>query len=339
MESVPQTPAPRTSAPHPDWPTHSFRAMGGTIALWLDHDDALRARGAFDVVEQLFRYAERTFSRFDPESELSRLNGQPGRAVEVSDLMWDLLDRTLDAAERTGGIFDPTLGRTIAGMGYDVTFERVGQGDSRRAPGSTNGGDPYRAGLWRRIERDEARQTVRLPEGAWLDFGGIAKGYTAELAADLLGMAAPALVDARGDIVAAGAPRGLAGWPVAIAYPADSGRDGPAAFLWMSDGALATSGVDRHHWRHDGHAMHHIIDPRRGGPAGAAAISASVYARDGAEAEVLAKLALIAPDRLPPDAALWAFDTPGTVRVSPAMAAALNWTDPTLTVLTEGITR
>lgn len=324
--------------PHPDWPVHRFWAMGGTIALWLDLDDERQARGAFDVAERLFRYAERTFSRFDPASELSCLNGQPGRPVAVSDLMWGLLGRALAAAEATGSVFDPTLGRTIAGLGYDVTFERIGQrpGSGDALPGEEI---PHRAGLWRRIERDAARCTVQLPEGAWLDLGGIAKGYTAGLAADLLGMAGPALVDARGDVVAAGAPRGLAGWPVAIAYPAGSGRDGPAAFLWMDGGALATSGVDRHRWQHNGHAVHHIIDPRRDAPAGAAAIAASVYADDAADAEVFAKLALIAPERLPVDAALWAFDAPGQARVTAPMAAALDWIDPTLTVLDGGLAR
>ena len=60
-------------------------------------------------VESLFRQQERTMSRFDAASELSRLNQAPDPEVSVSPALFAPLAVAFWAAEATGGLFDPTL--------------------------------------------------------------------------------------------------------------------------------------------------------------------------------------------------------------------------------------
>jgi len=55
------------------------------------------------------------FSRFNADSELSRLNRDPRATVPVSPMMGRIVAAALDGAERTGGLIDPTLVDQIEG--------------------------------------------------------------------------------------------------------------------------------------------------------------------------------------------------------------------------------
>ncbi|MCC6905769.1 MAG: FAD:protein FMN transferase [Anaerolineae bacterium] len=275
--------------PHPDWPSYHFRAMGSAIGVWLDVDDEAGARQAFATVEGLFAEVEAALSRFRPSNELCRLNSRPGEWVPVSRTLWKVLERALDLAEMTGGLFDPTVLSAVRAAGYRDDFETLHY--TTRQPA-----DVLR-GSWQTVRLDEGRRAVLLPDGIGLDFGGIGKGYTAAWAINLLDVWGPALVDAGGDLVAGRAPRGQAGWPVTVNAP--SGRDeppgGPLAFFWLANHTVATSGVDFRRWQTDAGEAHHIIDPRTGKPVENDIRSASVLAGDATLAEALAKAALIEP--------------------------------------------
>jgi thiamine biosynthesis lipoprotein ApbE len=65
----------------------------------------------------------RQFSRFEPESELSTLNGDPRETVPVSQVMARLIGAILDAARASGGLVDGTLVGEIERAGYAEHFE------------------------------------------------------------------------------------------------------------------------------------------------------------------------------------------------------------------------
>src|SRR5262249_17359059 len=136
-------------------------------------------------------------SDYDPESELSRLSrsaGGPAGAVSA-DLFY-VLTRSQQMSQRSGGGF----GGTIAPVGPLWRRARLG----RKLP------DPRRLAEARqrvgpdKLVLDPAAQTVRLLKpGMKLDVGGIAKGYAAQAALDVLKQAGVdrALVAGAGDIV------------------------------------------------------------------------------------------------------------------------------------------
>jgi thiamine biosynthesis lipoprotein len=278
--------------PHPaSWQSHAFRAMGSQIVLWLDSSDAAQAAAAFAQAEALFARNESVLSRFQPHSELMQLNARSGEWVVVSDLLWREISLAVEMARQTNGRFDPTLLNALAQAGYDRSFEQVsGVGNGRwLAPEALYG-------RWAEIELDEARQAVRLPAGAQLDLGGIAKGDTAQQARELLQATGSCLVDAGGDLVAGTAPVGYPGWPVALSPPWSEDMNAPEdlAMFWLANGALATSGIDYRSWVQDGCLAHHLIDPRTGQPAHTDALMATVLASEAAVAEAWATATLIA---------------------------------------------
>ncbi|MCB8985776.1 MAG: FAD:protein FMN transferase [Ardenticatenaceae bacterium] len=270
-------------------PSTTFRAMGCQIDLWLEADES-SAAVAFEAVEKLFAENERILSRFSTTSELTQLNGRTGEWVPVSDLLWNVLEEALIWAAETNGLFDPTCLNALEAAGYVVSFEAM-------ATAQFNGRHQAHHllnGQWSSIQLDPAHQAVYLPYGLRIDLGGIAKGYTAQQAVDLMSPWGACLVNAGGDLVAGAAPSSLPGWPVGVAKPSEAGDPADNALsLWLENAALATSGVDYRRWTSNGRAAHHLIDPRTGLPAITDLVTATVWAAQATEAEVRATTSLI----------------------------------------------
>ncbi len=275
-----------------NWHRHAFRAMGCEMAVWLETAVPNTAAAAFAQIEALFETNEQALSRFRPDSELSQLNTHSGQWVVVSDLMWDVLTMALGMAAITNGRFDPTTLNALEQYGYTVSFEQL----SRLSPNGRSSDIVSFPGQWTAVELNEAQQAVYLPDGLRLDFGGIAKGYTAQQAVDALRAVGPCLVDAGGDLAAGAAPQGYAGWPVAVSAPwtGDGGEPADLFTLWLADQALATSGVDYRNWQQNGRIVHHLIDPVTGQPAATDGLTVTILADDSAQAEAWATAALAA---------------------------------------------
>ncbi len=149
---------------------------------------------------------------------------------------------------------------------------------------------PAAPGRWRGIRVDPQAHSVTLPAGTRLDLGGIAKGWAADRAASMLRPFGSGLVNAGGDLRAWGDQPGVEpgqGWLAAVEDPAWPDRD--AAWLWVREGALATSSIVRRRWT----GGHHLIDPRTGQSADTDLLSVTVLAPTTAQAEVAAKVVLI----------------------------------------------
>ncbi len=242
----------------------SFPAMGTQVELFIDSEPSAESELAFARAEQEFERLEALLSRFRPDSELSALNRSG--ALDAGDDLVTVTRLAVEARERTGGRFDPTVHDALVAAGYDRTFDEVAP-EGEAQPARACGG---------KIRID--RRRIELEPGFRLDLGGIAKGYAVDRACALLDRAGPCLVNAGGDI----AGRGRL-WPVGV----ETG-DGSLT-LGLQDGALATSGRDRRRWQRDGIEAHHLIDPDTGRPAESDLLRVTVVAPTAVDAEVLAK--------------------------------------------------
>jgi FAD:protein FMN transferase len=275
----------------------TFRAMGTDIECLLERPDDAVAEQAFDAAEAEFARLEAALSRFRPDSGLSRLN-MAGEGTVGRDLL-ELATAALEARERTGGRFDPTVHEALVAAGYDRSFELV----ARRGHSSSVAlAEPMAARCGGSVRIDRARSHIELGAGTRIDLGGIAKGHAADRVATALAHAGPCLVSAGGDIAVRGTP-GAGAW--AIAVPTGDGE----LTIGLSAGGLATSGLDRRHWRRDGEDRHHIIDPATGLPAVTDLLRVTAVAASAREAEVLATALLLAGDL---DAAAGEADATGT---------------------------
>jgi thiamine biosynthesis lipoprotein len=263
-----------------------FRAMGSQMAALLDTRPD-RAADRLAQVPGWFAVWEQRLSRFRADSELSQLNRRPGEPVRLSPVLWDVLQASLQAAERTQGLVVPTLLPALESAGYDRDFESL-----RQNPPAASRSPHPEAGDWRALRLDPGGRTVTLPPDVRLDLGGVAKGWAADRAARRLGASAAALIDAGGDIAVSGPPSGGPGWSIGVADPKGS-PEAQVEVLRLARGGVATSGRDYRRWEQEGSWMHHILDPRTALPAHTDVLSATVVAPTATEAEAAAKAALI----------------------------------------------
>lgn len=267
--------------------SHRFRAMGSDVHLLVPDSGAGEAARA---IERLFAMWEDALSRFRPASELSRLNAQAGLPVAVGPILLAAIDASLEAARATGGLFDPTLGKELVRLGYDRSFEEIGNG--RAAGGRPRGG----GGAWRSMVVDRFAGVVTMPADSALDLGGIAKGMAVDASLELLGSLGieTSLVSAGGDLAVRGLPPGRRAWDVLV------GGDLNGPVVPLVRGALATSGSTRRRWRQGDVARHHLVDPGTGEPAVSGLREVTVAAGTCRIAEVGATAAFVAGPRLAP---------------------------------------
>jgi len=268
--------------------------MGGHVGIHVIPAAGWSPGAAGTAADMLLRrigaWAAR-LTRFDPASELSRLNGDSRRDVPVGPTLAELLDWGRQAEGLTDGMVDIGL------LDARLAAEETPRGGTDPLRPSTDTSPASRA--WS-LDRRPRGAAVHRPAGLRFDLDGIGKGWLADRALARLDRHRAAAVDADGD-VAIRLEAGLR-WSFGVADPRLDGHD--LAILRLEarelgqgrlDGrfGLATSGTSVHRWGRDGIVTHHLIDPRTGRSARTDVVQATVLTRTARAAEALAKTAVI----------------------------------------------
>jgi thiamine biosynthesis lipoprotein len=239
---------------------HSFHfdAMGTECTLHLYSDSRSVADDTAEAVEAEVERIEARYSRYRPESLLSRINAaaQVGESVDVDDETATLLDVAFQCNRLCDGKFDISTG--VLRQAWDFTTAVPPSQDRITALLAQVGMGKLR---W------DNRRLEFLAPGMELDFGGIAKEYAADRAAASCAAhgIAHGLVDFGGDLRILGPHPDGQPWHISIRDPRRP--DAEAACVALADGALATSGDYERWFEHDGRRYCHILDPHTGWPA------------------------------------------------------------------------
>lgn len=284
--------APTTRSASAPEAIERFPCFGGTCGVLVTGSGpAGTAREAAAKARQSLLVWHGQFSRFEPDSELSRLNSDPGETAAVGPVMSRFVEAALGAAAMTGGLVDPTLLGELDQAGYSRHF------DSTPVPLRTalalapprGAAAPSPRAQWRQVVVDRRAGTVARPPGIRLDSGGIVKGLFGDLLAGTLAGHESFAVDAAGDVRFGGA--GVRRRPIQVASPFD---DAVLHVFERARGAVATSGIGRRSWLDaGGRPAHHLLDPATGRPAFTGVVQVTALADTGVEAEALSKAALL----------------------------------------------
>ena len=237
--------------------TRSFRAIGTTATV------VVQAPGDAQEAEQILAGELAAFdlacSRFRRDSELQSVHANAGRTVAVSALLFEALCVACDAAERTGGAVDPTIGNAIVALGYDADLDEV----QSRLPAPPQALGPV-AG-YQHVQLNPRHRTVRIPRGVRLDLGSSAKALAADRAAARIAgrIGTGTLVSLGGDVAVAGPPP-PGGWAVGIARESSTPAERVDQVVAITEGGLASSATSVRTWRAGDRDVHHIVDPRTG---------------------------------------------------------------------------
>ena len=250
--------------------TQIHYVMGTFLRVVVD-DDVPPA--AFDGCFARARDLDRTFSRFDPASELTRLNAHGGGPA--SHQLRAVLGRAVALAHATGGAFDVSVGAVTALWRRPTPPSAAEIRAARRSIG--------------RVAMEGER--VVVAPGTQLDFDGFVKGVAVDECVAALRAAGVtrALVSfGESSLYALGAPRGAADWQLDVR---GADPDLVVARLGLRDRAAAVSAVFGGEGRRGGRRGH-VVDPRSGRPLDEAAASV-VVASSAADAEAWAKAVLV----------------------------------------------
>jgi thiamine biosynthesis lipoprotein len=227
----------------------SHQAMGTFFeAVIADQEKTYAGQAAREVFAELNRL-ERLFSRFDPSSEIARINRlRPGERMIIGVETYDCLVRAEEIRAETGGAFDVCALTKAAHRrpGLDAVIVD----DEFPALELIEAGDLYEVRL--------RPGTCPTLTSVTVDLGAIGKGFALDLALDILAEWSVENVLIHGGTstaAAAGPGPDASGWPVGIG----GGWPGAPGELKLLDRAVSGSGTEV--------KGRHILDPRTGGPA------------------------------------------------------------------------
>lgn len=240
-----------------------FRALGVDCRIVATDEGALPAAG--DLAVTWLLDLDATASRFRADSEVARLAAMPSAdrtlTAPGTPLLRSLIRDALWAADVTGGLVDPTLGRAMETNGYDADLDDVlsRQVDERVSAGRELTPAPS---TLRDLRLDPVAGTVTFATGTLIDLGATGKATAADRIAADLAAEQPGgfLVDLGGDIAMAGEPP-TGGWVIATD---DANADN--ARITITGHGVATSGIDRRRWQVGGAPRHHLLDPATSRP-------------------------------------------------------------------------
>jgi thiamine biosynthesis lipoprotein len=221
---------------------------------------------------------EATYSRYIPESWLSRVNAAAGGDWVTMDPEAEQLLRLCgQLAYLTSGALDATA----------LPLVRLWDWKSGRVPSDAEVEAARQLVGWKGVQFAPGKVRLSRP-GMALDLGGVGKEYAVDQVILLLARAGvgSALVDFGADIRVLGLPTdGRPAWKIGLEDPRHP--DNAWTHLVVRDGAVATSGGYLRGFDSGGTRFGHIVDPRTGRPAANDVLAASVMAPSCTQAGML----------------------------------------------------
>lgn len=273
--------------PHSVRQSKTVYAMDTVMTLTVYGDESVR-RGAHTLPEYALVQAEEEILRLEEllsvsqeNSDIAQLNREGVLDNSVGPDAAQLICRALELAELSSGDFDPTIYPLTALWGFSTKEFHV----------------PTQAELdallpvvdYKQITQQNGR--ISMPRGMGLDLGGIAKGYTAERALDVIAETGieSAIISLGGNVGALSLKPDGSPWTVAIRDPAQEGSYIATLSLGGAYDRIyaITSGGYERYFEENGKTYHHILDPKTGTPAETDLLSVTIVSQDGTLADAL----------------------------------------------------
>ena len=228
--------------------------------------DADLPASELEVVCSVWAELHHTWTRFDDQSPLQKMNRSSGEWLEVEPLLLWAARSCVAATEATDGLFNPLV--DLSALGYTNTWPNTTE------PGRANPLEPNQY-----LEVRDGK--VKLPKGRALDLGGVAKGMAADWAVSYLKESGATIACANigGDVAVLGERQVVV-----------EDANGVVWWNWkVTGGGVCTSSTKSRAWS----GVHHIVNPRTGLSVDSIFHTVSSHAGSAVAAEIANKAALV----------------------------------------------
>ncbi|TPG34782.1 FAD:protein FMN transferase [Flavobacterium pectinovorum] len=235
--------------------------MGNNFTITVVAENEKIGNENINLAIEEIRRIEKLLTTYKDDSQTNLINENAGiKAVKVDPEVFNLIERSSGISRITQGAFDISYGSIDKSL-WNFDKAMIKLPDAETALKMVHLID------YRNIILDKENTTVFLKEkGMRIGFGGIGKGYAAEMAKQILikNNVQSGIINASGDLCAWGLQPNGKKWTIGVADP-----DAPnAAFSYMeiSNKAVTTSGNYEKFVIINGKKYSHTIDPKTGLP-------------------------------------------------------------------------
>ncbi|WP_276166310.1 FAD:protein FMN transferase [Zobellia alginiliquefaciens] len=261
--------------------TKTLKLMGSRFDITVVAKDSVDGNKNISLAVDEISRIENLISSWNPDSETSKINKNAGiQPVSVSPELYQLIERAINLSKLTDGAFDISY----ASMDNIWVFD----GSMTQMPNrSSIASSVAKVGFQNILLNPQDSSVFLKKKDMKIGFGGIGKGYAADMAKKLLiEKRVPAgIINASGDMNTWGKQPNGEPWKVAITNPMNKNKT--FALLPIAQGAVVTSGDYEKFVNFKGKRYSHIIDPRTGYPS-SGIISVTVFAPKAELADALA---------------------------------------------------
>lgn len=241
--------------------SQSLKLMGNNFTITVVAENENIANKNIELAIEEIRRIEKLLTTYKEDSQTNLINENAGiEPVKVDPEVFNLIERAIGISGITQGAFDISYGSIDKSLwNFDKFMTQLP--DAETALKMVHLID------YRNIILNKENTTVFLKEkGMRIGFGGIGKGYAAEMAKRILikNNIQSGIINASGDLCAWGVQPNGKKWTIGVADP-----DAPnAAFSYMeiSNKAVATSGNYEKFAVINDKKYSHTIDPKTGLP-------------------------------------------------------------------------
>lgn len=237
------------------------KLMGNAFEITVVAEEETWAEDRINKAILEIKRIERLLTTFNDDSQTNKVNKHAGiQPVAVDNEFFDLAERCIRISNITDGAFDITYGSVDKALwNFDRTMTSLPSTEIARSM--------VRLINYRNVILNKEDCSIFLKEkGMRIGFGGIGKGYAAEMARQLLKKmgVTSGVVNASGDISTWGKQADEKPWTIGIANPDHAQL--PFSYMNISDMAVATSGNYEKFVTIDGKKYSHTINPKTGLP-------------------------------------------------------------------------
>jgi len=273
---------PGCNSSHETEPLSETRLLLDTVCTITVYDHSKQAliTAALDLCAQY----EAMFSRAMEGGSIWRINHAEGLPITVETQTAELLQAGLDYGALSGGLFDITVGRLCALWDFNGNPAVPSPPQLAAARDTVD---------YRRVFIEGT--TVWLGDRkAWLDLGGIAKGYIADQIAGFLkerGVKS-GIIDLGGNIVTVGLKPDGGLWHVGVTEPFGN-RSEIIGSLSVGEASIVTSGIYERQFMENGTLYHHILNPSSGMPVESDIVSVTIVSESSTAGDALSTIAIL----------------------------------------------
>lgn len=241
------------------------------------------------VFDKIAEIADKTdyYSETSKVSEFNKLSS--GEKIALDDDLYKIIDMALSVSEKSDGAFDITVAPI-----KDLWQFSDG---SHEPPSKDTIDNALKNTGYRNLVFDRENRTLsKNSDNIKIDLGGVAKGYAADCAVEILKQynLDNAIIDLGGNVTVYGKnpSRRDGKWNIAIQKP--FGKNGEYAdTVTVEKGAVVTSGNYQRYFIYDDRVYHHIIDTKTGYPSDSGISSATIISDSALLADCLSTACMV----------------------------------------------